>query len=1108
MADEYTADTMPTDVEALPNTNKIIRQTDCQYSFGKEAATFNLKFSGMVNEVTKLAADYRQGLRVTRDSMATDFAELRNILGNIKLANSGKVTSSTATTKTGCAQANISIQIPYEDRVDGESFTAQDEPEKRIIVTWAEKSTNNEYDLGIYCGDGQSASTMNAGEFEAWKNEKNKNIDNYKNFRYTGEDGEAVDLGAETKKVAEKWYKGVESVMRAYPEVIRTTQYLNFRGGKNEVDSDLLKILAKQENDDEGTAATRREPNLYYRDDTPAEVWTNQFPKEDWDWLKASFDVQTEATEYTHYWNITVTETWIGCNITDQGIWDNNLYGKSTPDPRWPFATAEAAGPDPTGSYDDGSPITPSDVNGPSGRVNNTTFDNQNNIKNLKLHGAYGAIDSNAFKGTPTRGTRSVSTGIPDLETISMPMVSFIGDDAFNGAANLKSISLSNKITYLGERVFQGCTSMTEAFVQPWLYTLPASTFEGCTSLDIPSTSQSLGIGGLVNSLGESSFKGCTSLRAVKCENALTAIGDNAFDGDVALKSFKMAEDENGALTIGDEAFKDCAALTTLELPVPSITIGTDAFSNAFTTALKLKVPVSFLSNVPSGTTYEYAYPGYVETIAANEFKNNTSVTGIEIPESVTTVGDNAFQNCTALTSIALHNAIIGNSMFRGCTSLTSVDIPDTVTSIGESAFHTTGLTSVVIPDSVTSMGESAFRNITSLTSVVIGTGITTIPAYTFNNDTSLASIDIQGQVTSIDAYAFNNCAAASMTLPGSVTSIGESAFGSMTNCTEFNFEDCTAVPTLENINAFYNTPTTKKIWIPYALASTWLTANNWSSSTYQINESLGYRYAYADGTTSIAANVWANDDHLFEVTIPDYVTSIGEYAFQNCTRLTSIDLPETLTTLGNGVFSGAAITSASIPASVTSFGTNMFNGCTGLTSVDLSSGLASIPIYTFYGCTALTEITLPTTVTTIGQYAFSGCTSLTSANIPSSVTTIDRNAFESTKLASVTVPDTVTSIGVRAFQNNTTLLTAEIGTGATTIPYGLFYGCSNLESVTFKANVTTTAGRIFQSVTNTGLEVTFEQNTMAEVQALNSYPWSMRTGQTIHCTDGDITIS
>ena len=54
------------------------------------------------------------------------------------------------------------------------------------------------------------------------------------------------------------------------------------------------------------------------------------------------------------------------------------------------------------------------------------------------------------------------------------------------------------------------------------------------------------------------------------------------------------------------------------------------------------------------------------------------------------------------------------------CSSLTSINIPESVTSIGALAFYyCTSLTSIIIPESVTSIGALAFYNCTSLTTII-----------------------------------------------------------------------------------------------------------------------------------------------------------------------------------------------------------------------------------------------------------------------------------------------------------------------------------------------------------------------------------------------------
>ena len=99
--------------------------------------------------------------------------------------------------------------------------------------------------------------------------------------------------------------------------------------------------------------------------------------------------------------------------------------------------------------------------------------------------------------------------------------------------------------------------------------------------------------------------------------------------------------------------------------------------------------------------------------------------------------------------------AIIGNCVvwiddeaFELCTSLTSIDIPDSVTNIGNRAFYQcTGLTSVTIPDSVEIIGYRAFSDCRSLTSIDIPDSVTNINSNAFDMCTGLQSITVEALV-------------------------------------------------------------------------------------------------------------------------------------------------------------------------------------------------------------------------------------------------------------------------------------------------------------------------------------------------------------------------
>ena len=140
---------------------------------------------------------------------------------------------------------------------------------------------------------------------------------------------------------------------------------------------------------------------------------------------------------------------------------------------------------------------------------------------------------------------------------------------------------------------------------------------------------------------------------------------------------------------------------------------------------------------------------------------NGTSLTTVNIGDSVRRIPANFVRDCSSLTSVTIPNSVtsIGEGAFSGCSGLTSVTIPNSVTSIGGSAFNgCSGLTSVTIGNSVTSIGEEAFRNCSGLVSVVIGDGITNIGSSLFENCPNLTYLTIGRSVESIENGAFLNC--------------------------------------------------------------------------------------------------------------------------------------------------------------------------------------------------------------------------------------------------------------------------------------------------------------------------------------------------------------
>ena len=367
----------------------------------------------------------------------------------------------------------------------------------------------------------------------------------------------------------------------------------------------------------------------------------------------------------------------------------------------------------------------------------------------------------------------------------------------------------------------------------------------------------------------------------------VTSIGDSAFYGCTSLTSIEIP---NSVTSIGDSAFSDCSSLTKVN----------------YTGTIDQWVQIEF-NNYDSNPLY----------YAKNLYINNELVTQANIT-TATKISNYAFYKCSSLTSIEIPNSVtsIGSAAFENCDLLTSIVIPNSVTSIGSWAFYNcTSLTSIVIPDSVTSIDNDAFENCSSLTSVEIPNSVEVLGYYAFSSCSSLTSIVIPNSVTSIGDKAFSSCSSlTSVIIPNSVEVLGEYAFYSCSSLT--NIEVAEDNEYYKDIDGnLYSKDGTKLIQYAIGKQDTLFTI---PASVTSIGDSAFY---YCDALTSIV--------------IPDSVISIGYYAFEYCSSLTSIVIPDSVTRIGSGAFAYCnSLTSIVMPDSVTKIGIAAFADCDQLTTI------------------------------------------------------------------------------------------------------------------------------------------------------------------------------
>jgi hypothetical protein len=394
----------------------------------------------------------------------------------------------------------------------------------------------------------------------------------------------------------------------------------------------------------------------------------------------------------------------------------------------------------------------------------------------------------------------------------------------------------------------------------------------------------------------------------------VTTVGAGAFQSSGNLVDITLPA---SLTSIGDRAFWDCSSLVEIGIPRNVTNIGTTAFGQCVSLVAITVDPVNdfyrsvegvlfdadqrTLIQFPGGKVGNYTIPNGVTNIGSMAFWWSPSVTSVTIPEGVAGIGVDAFGNCSGLTNVTLPNSLthIDDSAFWACALLSDAKIPNGVTRIGSSGFFgCSSLTSITIPQSVKELGDAAFGACTSVTRVNIENSV--LGPAEFSNCTNLTSITIPNTITTITTGAFGGTGLANLTIPQSVTNIGDYAF-----------ESCTS---LTNVT------------IP-------------NSVTYL----GGGAFAFCAG--------------LRNVSIPDSVTRIGDGlvskgvvgTFSGCVSLTNVVLGNSLGYIGDGAFFNCSgLTNITIPSSVIHIGDVSFAYSANLTAIYFQGNAPSVSLTAF----------------------------------------------------------------------------------------------------------------------------------------------------------------
>lgn len=303
---------------------------------------------------------------------------------------------------------------------------------------------------------------------------------------------------------------------------------------------------------------------------------------------------------------------------------------------------------------------------------------------------------------------------------------------------------------------------------------------------------------------------------------------------------------------------------------------------------------------------------------------------------------------------------------------------------------------------------------------------------YRFLTENTIAITDYKGYDTEvtipskIDGYTvtsvenFDTTKTKKITLPETVTTIGDSAFATYDNFSYSVLEEVTLPRNLKNIgaSAFENCYFLTSIDIPESVtkigSGAFYGCDNLKNISVKSDidigdKAFGGRYnlipAISDTYEDSQSDFFVWNGWVFEYNgnsqtpaIPSDIVGIYDDVFAY-SDITSVTIPEGVKYINYGAFQQCtSLKNIKLPNSLVRINASAFKECTSLSAISLGEGLMTIDSEVFKGCVGLKKVALPSKLETLEYEAFAECSNLENVTFPNTLTTADESAFYETK--------------------------------------------------------------------------------------------------------------